>query len=416
MNALDMQADIIAVGSELLTPSRAETNSLFITGQLNALGITVGRKVVVGDSEEKITDAFRTALGESRLVFLTGGLGPTNDDLTRESVAAALGLPLLQHAPSMARLESLYARFGVTMTDNNRRQALVPEGAEVLENANGTAPGLFLRVADRLVFLLPGPPRELYPMMENQVIPLIRNQVPTRQRHTRHLRVASLAESLVDSRIEAHYKSFKSIETTILSSSGIIEVLLTWTGPDEAETANLQLDQLAARIRGELGENVFAEGTEDLEAVVGRLLAARRLRLATAESCTGGWIGKMLTDVAGSSAYFLGGVVSYANQVKSGVLGVSEDTLLRRGAVSQEAAMEMAEGVRRLTGADIGLAVTGVAGPDGGTDEKPVGLVFFGLAREGQSQFKKRQIPGDREAIRLRSARFALDWLRRELL
>lgn len=225
-----------------------------------------------------------------------------------------------------------------------------------------------------------------------------------------------MAESLVDSRIESHYKSFESVETTILSSSGIIDVHLTWTGDDVAETANQQLDRLADLVRRELGDHVFAESPEELEAVVGSLLASRGLTLAVAESCTGGWISKMLTDVPGSSAYFLGGVVSYSNSLKSGILGVARDTLNRCGAVSQEVAMEMAEGVRRATGADLGLSVTGIAGPEGGSEEKPVGLVFFGLSRNGGVEFKRRIIPGDREAIRLRSSRFAIDWLRRELL
>ncbi len=416
MDSPNIQAEIIAVGSELLTSTRTETNSLFITAQLNGLGITIGRKVIVADSEDHIVQALSLALNESRLVVISGGLGPTNDDLTREAVARALGRDLVEDPDSIQRLEGLYRRFGVKMTDNNRRQAMTPTGALVLENPKGTAPGLFLREGDKAIFLLPGPPRELFPMMVDQVVPLIRAHLPTTQRHVRQLRIASLAESLVDSRIEGLYRAYPDIETTILSSSGLIDVLLTWRGAPDPELANRKLDELSASVQEELGINVFADGPRELESVVGERLRSLGVRLATAESCTGGWISKMLTDIPGSSVYFLGGVVSYSNDLKSGILGVSPQTLDTFGAVSEETAREMAAGVRRVTGAELGLAVTGVAGPDGGTPEKPVGTVCFGLAREGGVISKRRQLPGDREAIRLRSARFAIDWLRRELL
>ncbi len=416
MHPPKIQAEIIAVGSELLSSTGTETNSLFITDQLNGLGITVSRKVVVADSEENIARALSLALAESRLVVVSGGLGPTNDDLTREAVARALGRDLTEDPSTIQRLEDLYRRFGVKMTDNNRRQAMTPTGALVLENPKGTAPGLFLKEGGKAIFLLPGPPRELFPMMVDQVVPLIRQHLPTSERHVRQIRIASLAESLVDAKIEGHYRAYPDIETTILSSSGLIDVLLTWKGDADPALAHQRLDELAARVKDEMGINVFTDGARDLEEVVGELLRSKRIRLATAESCTGGWIGKMLTDIAGSSDYFVGGVVSYSNHLKAALLGVSTETLDTFGAVSEETVREMAEGVRRVTGADLGLAVTGVAGPDGGTPEKPVGTVCFGLAREAGVVSKRRQLPGDREAIRLRSARFAIDWLRRELL
>ncbi len=408
-------AEIIAVGSELLTPSRLETNSLFLTERLNSLGILVERKVVVGDREATLSESLRAALQRSQLVLLTGGLGPTNDDLTREAVAACLGRELRQDPEILNHLERLYERFGFQMAENNRRQALVPEGAEVLPNPKGTAPGLFLREGEALVFLLPGPPRELQPMVDDQVLPRLTRYLPIRRRFVRHLRVASLAESAVDARVESLYKAQPQVETTILSSLGIIDLFFTWCGRDDEALASRHLDRLVQQVRQELGSSVFTDRQEELEVVVGRQLLERGLRLATAESCTGGLIGKLLTDVDGSSRYFLGGVVCYSNELKQNLLGVRPETLERYGAVSAETASELAQGVCRLTGSEIGLSVTGIAGPTGGSDEKPVGTVYFGLSSKGQAQVKHRRIPGDRESVRMRAARFALDWLRTEL-
>ncbi len=409
-------AEIIAVGSELLTPSRLETNSLFITERLNGLGILVERKVVVGDRESSLAETFQSALRKADLVILTGGLGPTNDDVTREVVARSLGRDLRVDESVLAHLEELYRRFGYRMAENNRRQAQVPDGAEVLPNPKGTAPGLFMREADKLVFLLPGPPRELNPMMDAEVLPRLNRYLPVRRQFFRQLRVASLAESAVDKRVEPLYQAFSDIETTILSSLGIIDLFFHWRGRDDEALAEQQLGQLVEQVRAELADSVFSDQPEELEAVVGRKLHERRLRLAIAESCTGGLVGKLITDVDGSSQYFLGGVVSYSDALKENLLHVRPETLARHGAVSAETAAEMAAGVCQLTGAEAGLAVTGIAGPSGGTEEKPVGTVFFGLSLEGQVRSKHRRLPGDRDSVRTRSARFALDWLRRELL
>ncbi|MGH9341800.1 MAG: competence/damage-inducible protein A [Acidobacteriota bacterium] len=410
-----MRAEIIAVGSELLTPSRLDTNSLFITAQLNGLGIRVARKFVVGDDADEIRDAFLTALTASDIVIMTGGLGPTNDDITREVVAQALDLELIPDPAVLEQLMQRYRRLGVEMTDNTRRQAMVPQGAEIMSNPKGTAPGLFLERDDRLIFLIPGPPRELESMVLNQVLPCIRQSKPTAHQYCRQLKVASMAESKVDALISPIYSSCPEIETTILSSPGIIELSFQWCSP-VSRNAEENLADLVKRVRETLGESVFTDQNESLEEVVGKLLKSRGLTLASAESCTGGLVGEMVTRTPGSSEYYLGGVVCYSNDLKSRLVGVDTATLQKFGAVSAEVAEELASGICRRVGSDIGLSVTGIAGPSGGSEKKPVGLVYIGLStREGSSRVKELQFSGDRETIRLRSARFALDWLRTQL-
>jgi nicotinamide-nucleotide amidase len=410
-----IQAEIIAVGSELLGPTRTETNSLFVTRELNRLGIVVRRKWVVGDREEDLREALELALDRSELVMISGGLGPTHDDITREVAAAFLGRPLHCDARIVDRLEKRFARVGLKMTENNRRQAMVPEGAVILNNPQGTAPGLMIREGTRLVFLLPGPPRELYPMMTSQVIPLLQQNLPLQPQYSVQLGVASEAESQVDSLAGAIYREYPQIETTILASPGIVELHFWWRGEPREEEARRQLTELAERVKESLGASIFAEGDVRLEEVLGRMLRARSLSLSTAESCTGGLIGKLLTDLPGSSDYYRGGVVCYSNDLKIRLVGVREQTLMEQGAVSEQVASEMAGGIRAVTRSDLGLSVTGVAGPGGGTAEKPVGLVYVGLASVGNIQVKRLTFAGDRDIIRLRTARFAIDWLRREL-
>lgn len=410
-----MRAEIVAIGSELLTPSRLDTNSLLITRSLNALGIRVMRKSVVGDHRGEIQEVLESALSRSDIVILMGGLGPTNDDITRQEVAQALGRSLLLDEKVLEALERSYGRLGLKMTENNRRQAVVIEGSTVLSNPVGTAPGLFLKERETLIFLLPGPPRELQPMISSQVIPLIQRYKQTSRQYHRQLKVASQAESRVDAMIESIYQRFPDVETTILASAGIIEVYFNWQGEADEELANRQLEELCRRVRERLGVAVFTEAEETLEAVVGQRLRSLERTVATAESCTGGLVGKMLTDVSGSSEYYLGGVVAYGNSWKVQWLGVNETTLERFGAVSEPVAYAMALGVRLRTGADYGLSLTGIAGPEGGTEEKPVGTVFVGLSGAEGTVVKKFQLRGDRETIRLRAARLALDWLRLQL-
>ncbi|MCZ6877096.1 MAG: competence/damage-inducible protein A [Acidobacteria bacterium] len=410
-----MRAEIIAVGTELLTPSRVETNSLFITKKLNEYGLKVMRKFVVGDREEEIVGALVSALKDSEIVIVTGGLGPTHDDITREIVAKALGRRLARDSAILEELRRRYQKIDLEMTDNNLRQAMVPEGAVPIENPNGTAPGLFMKEGKTLLFLLPGPPRELEPMM-SQVMDLIGSYKQISRPLYHRLRVASETESGIDSAIGSIYKSYPSIETTILSSPGLIELLFFWVGEANEQLAEEQLQELVGRVREKLGDAIFTDQEEDLGEVVGQILRDKGMTVATAESCTGGMLGKMMTDVPGSSDYYLGGVVSYSNDLKVDFLGVNETSLERFGAVSEQVAAQMAEGIRKDTSADLGLSVTGIAGPGGETTEKPVGLVFIGLSSDQETRVKRIQMAGPREAIRIRASRFAMDWLRRSFL
>ena len=409
-----MRAEIIAVGSELLSQARLETNSVFITQKLKESGLKVMRKFVVEDREEEIREALESAMRGSEVVILTGGLGPTHDDITREVVSKALGRELELDTQILEGVKSRYQRVGLKMTDNNLRQARVPEGAESMENPNGTAPGIFLREGKTLLFLLPGPPREMKPLM-GQVMTLIGRYKKLTRPYYRQLKVASETESGVDSAIGSIYTSYSSIETTILSSPGIIELMFYWMGEENQQLAEDQLGELVTRVREKLGDSIFTDREEDLEEVVGRMLREKGKTVATAESCTGGMLGKMLTDVPGSSDYYRGGVVCYSNDLKADLVGVNETTLERFGAVSEQVAAQMAVGIRESAGADVGLSVTGIAGPGGGTAEKPIGLVFVGLSGD-QVDVKQMNLGGSREAIRIRASRFALDWLRRSLL
>ena len=409
-----MRAEIIAVGSELLSQARLETNSVFITQKLKEFGLKVMRKFVVEDREEEIREALESAMRGSEVVILTGGLGPTHDDITREVVSKALGRELELDTQILEGLKSRYQRVGLKMTDNNLRQARVPEGAESMENPHGTAPGIFLREGETLLFLLPGPPREMKPMM-GQVMDLIGRYKKLIRPCYRQLKVASETESGVDTAIGSIYTSYSSIETTILSSPGIIELMFYWMGEANQQLAEDQLGELVTRVREKLGDSIFTDKEEDLEQVVGRMLREKGKTVATAESCTGGMLGKMLTDVPGSSEYYRGGVVCYSDDLKADLVGVNETTLERFGAVSEQVAAQMAVGIRERACADVGLSVTGIAGPGGGTAEKPVGLVFVGLSSD-QVRVKKMSLGGAREAIRFRASRFALDWLRRSLL
>ncbi len=411
-----MRAEIIAVGSELLSFGRSETNSLYLASRLVPLGVDVARKFVVADREEDIRECLALALARSELVLFSGGLGPTQDDLTREAVAGFLKLPLHESPELVAALRERYRRYRIPVKANSLRQALVPEGAQVLPNPRGTAPGLLIWAGPKAVFLLPGPPREFCPMVDDHVVPIIRRHFRVEPAAIRTIKIGGEAESAVDARIGPLYLEYRPrIETTILSSPGVVTLYLVWRGGPDAAEAETALDELVGKIRRELGSAVYSERDETLSEVVGRRLKQRHLTLAVAESCTGGWIGKQLTDVPGSSEYFVGGVVCYSNQAKQTLLGVSSELLQSEGAVSEAAALQMAAGVRRVLGSSVGLAVTGIAGPGGGTDTKPVGTVCIGLSMDTGDRARRVRLPGDREGIRLRSANLALDWLRREL-
>ncbi len=411
-----MRAEIIAIGSELLSPWRLDTNSLFITEHLNRVGIRVWRKTIIGDRFEDLTEAFSSALQQAEIVFCIGGLGPTKDDITREVVAGVLQRKLEMNDSALRQLEKRYARIGVSMTPNNLQQAMVPEGGEVIPNPNGTAPGLFIRHKDRMVFLLPGPPHELKAMVVDQVMALIARQHVASPLIYRHLKIASEGESKVDHLVSPIYQSYNEVETTILASAGIVDLFFYWTPPDASDRSGPVLKELTRRVKEALGASVYTEGEQSLEAVTGALLREKGKTLATAESCTGGLLGKMLTDVSGSSDYYLGGMITYSNAAKSAWLGVDPQLIEQHGAVSPEVARAMAQRVREVARADFGLSTTGIAGPTGGSSEKPVGLVYIGIADQTGSEARRLQLPGDREIVRLRSSRIAIDSLRRRLL
>jgi nicotinamide-nucleotide amidase len=409
-----MDAEIIAVGSELLTPHRSDTNSLYLTGKLNSLGIEVQFKTVVGDDPERLASVFRAALERSRLIILMGGLGPTEDDINRQVVADVLGRALHEVPEVIERITSRYARTGRKMPANNARQALVPEGAEWLPNKKGTAPGIWMEQDSRIVVMLPGPPHELEAMFDEQCMPRLKSRVPGSRLRTRVIKVAGLPESEVDQRIAPMYKAYSNPSTTILSTSGAIEVHLSARAATQEE-ADALLDELTDKIEPALGDHIFSTSGETLEEVVGMYLVMKQKTLATAESCTGGLLGERLTRVAGSSGYYLGGAVCYSNELKARFAGVSPRLLETYGAVSKPVAQALAEGIRRKTNASIGIGITGIAGPGGGTEEKPAGMVFISVADERGTEVREFRFPGDRERVRLLSSQFALEMLRRRI-
>jgi nicotinamide-nucleotide amidase len=409
-----MDAEIIIVGSEMLTPHRQDSNSLYLTGKLNEFGIEVRLKTIVGDDRERLAEVFRAALGRSRLVLLTGGLGPTEDDVNREVVAEVLGRPLREVPEIRRHLEERFARLGRTMTENNLRQALVPEGADWLENKNGTAPGLWIEQDGIVVVLLPGPPRELEAMFESACAPRLARLGVGLHLATRVVKVVGLPESEVDQRIAPLYKNLSNPATTVLATPGGIEVHVRARAATAAEAELLAAD-LAGKIESALGDYVYSTGGESLEEVVGMYLVMRQKTLAVAESCTGGLLAERLTRVPGSSNFFLGGAVCYSNDLKTKLCGVPPALLAEHGAVSKPVAQAMAEGIRRRAGAAMGLGVTGIAGPAGGTPEKPVGLVFIALADERGTQVREFRFPGNRERVRNWAAQVALELVRRRL-
>ena len=409
-----MNAEIIAVGSELLTPHRVDTNSLYLTEKLNSLGTEVRFKTVVGDDAERLSAVLRAALGRSELIILMGGLGPTEDDINRQVVAEVLGRPLHEVREVLERIAARYARTGRKMPSNNVRQALVPEGAEWLPNQNGTAPGIWIEHEKKILIMLPGPPRELEAMFDAQCMPRLKNLVSGEQIRTRVIKVAGLPESEVDERIAPIYKPYTNPSTTILSTGGAIEVHLRAHAPTQDQADDL-LNELTDRIEPALGDHIFSTSGQTLEEVVGAYLVMKQKTLATAESCTGGLLSERITRVPGSSDYFLGGAVCYSNESKTRFAGVPPKLLETYGAVSKPVAQALAEGIRLRTKASIGIGITGIAGPGGGSAEKPVGMVFIAIADDRGTEVREFRFPGDRERVRLLSSQFALEMLRRRI-
>jgi nicotinamide-nucleotide amidase len=411
-------AAIVAVGSELLTPSRIDTNSLYLTEQLNAVGIEVVSKAVVGDDHQAVAGAFRHAESRAELVVMTGGLGPTDDDVTREAVAAALDVPLEEDPAIVAAIERRFAARGLEMPAINRRQALVPRGARVLDNPNGTAPGLWIRDGESGVLLLPGPPSELKPMFEDwcRTAVIAGGATPI---HRRLVRISGITESHAEEALQPCYEAWQRtqppVAATILAAMGQIELHLSARG--DSDTAGAALARAAADAGAALGKDVVSTDGKTLEEVVGDLLRARGWTLAIAESCTGGLIASRITDVPGSSDYLQLGVVSYSNASKIDVLNVPADLIEVHGAVSEQVAVAMATGVRERAHAHIGLGITGVAGPGGGTTRKPVGTVAIAfVGPDGVSRARVHKLRGSRQQIKTWASQVALDTVRRMLL
>jgi nicotinamide-nucleotide amidase len=412
-------AEIIAVGSEMLTPARQDTNSLFLTGRLNDLGIKVAFKTIVGDNRDHLISVARTAIGRSDISIFMGGLGPTEDDLTREAVADALGVELKRDHDIVTAMYKRFAERRLQMPDNNARQADILRGAVVLPNSRGTAPGQWLETEvegkARVVMLLPGPPHELQALWEKQCLPRLRAVAPPAAIVTRVLKTAMLPESAADARTAPIYKKHRNVETTVLAGQGQVEFHLRATA-GTLEEAQAAVEQLAGELEDELGDAVFSSTGESLEEIVGYYLQMRNAKLAVAESCTGGLIAERITSVPGSSRYFLGGAVVYSNDLKTLFADVPPLMLEAHGAVSKEVALALAENIREICNADIGVGVTGVAGPGGGTEEKPVGLVWVAVTNGQRQEVVQRRFPGDRKRIRRWASQQALDLVRRMLM
>jgi nicotinamide-nucleotide amidase len=409
-----LNAEIIAIGSEMLTPFRVDTNSLWLTERLNSLGIDVKLKTVVGDDESRLEEAIRDALRRSEIIISTGGLGPTEDDITRKIFARVLKRHLVLNDEILERLRTRFARRNMPMPEINSRQALVMEGAEILANRNGTAPGMMIQEGKCTVVMLPGPPREMRPMFDEAIAPVLKQRVGDLVILRRKFSIFGLTESRTDELAAPVYLKFKNPVTTILFKDGQIELHLTAQARKSADAEKL-LDELGGQLDEVLGDYIFSRRDETLEEVVGDLLRARGYTISTAESCTGGLVAGKITEVPGSSDYFLEGVVSYSNESKIRILGVPEAMIIEHGAVSEPVAKAMAEGVRKLANSTYGIGITGIAGPGGGTEEKPVGLVYIALADDTQTTVRKLIFPGDRQFIRTLAVNSALDLVRRRI-
>jgi nicotinamide-nucleotide amidase len=416
-----MLAEIIAVGSEMLTPHRQDTNSLYLTAGLNDLGVTVAFKTIVGDNRDHLRSAIHIAINRADIVLLSGGLGPTEDDLTRDCVAETLDLSLRRNEAVFEFLQMRFADRHMEMPPNNAKQADQIEGAEILPNINGSAPGQWLDFAHngvrKLVALLPGPPRELQPLFDSECKPRLAASLPPYYLARRQLRMALIPESQVDARTAPIYQQFPDVQTTILAGSAEIQLHFVCVKPTLAE-AEARVEAVSDAVAREMGDDIFSLNGESLEEVVLLMLGVRRRTLSVAESCTGGWLGQRLTSIPNSSRVFLGGAIAYSDRSKTALADVPSYLIDEHGAVSDTIARALAEGIRRRTGSSLALGVTGIAGPGtprGLDANKPIGLVYIALTDGEDTQVKEFHIPGDRDRIRLWATQHALEMLRRYL-
>ena len=413
-----MKSEIIAVGSEMLTPFRQDTNSLYVTEKLNEIGVAVAFKTIVGDRQKDLVNAIRAALARIDILILMGGLGPTEDDLTREAVAEALSLILRRDAQLVAALHTRAAHWRLPMPSNNLKQADVLHGAAVLPNPNGSAPGQWLDTTfaahRKLILLLPCPPSECRPLFDAECLPRLRSLVPPRSIAKRTLRAAMIPESQADKLLAPIYTTFSDVETTILAHAGDIQLTLLCS-KSSAAAARRRVDELAGRLEEALEDWLYSSESESLEQIVLYYLGLRQATLAVAESCTGGMIAQRITSVPGSSRSFLGGAVVYSDALKTAFADVPPQLIAQHGAVSAEVAQALATGIRLRTGATLGLGVTGIAGPTGATEEKPVGLVHIALSDATKTESVEKIFRGDRNRVREWTTQQALDLLRRRL-
>ena len=414
-----MKSEIIAVGSEMLTPFRQDTNSLCLTEKLNEIGVSVAFKTIVGDRRKDLVGVIRNALARTDIVILMGGLGPTEDDLTRESVAEALSLTLRREAAQVAALHARAATWRMPMAENNLKQADVIEGATVLPNPNGSAPGQWIETLysgyRKLIMLIPGPPNECRPLFEEECLPRLRAVLPVRHIAKRILKAAMIPESQADKLLAPIYSEYPDVETTILAHAGDIQLTLLCSKGSK-ELAEQRVEELATRIKEALDDWLYSSEGESLEQIVLYYLGLRQSTLAVAESCTGGMIAQRITAVPGSSRSFLGGAVVYSNEMKTTFADVPPELIARYGAVSSEVAGALAEGIRKRTGASLGLGVTGIAGPTGATDTKPVGLVHIAVSDGQSTDTFERNFRGARDRVRDWATQQALDLVRRKLM
>jgi nicotinamide-nucleotide amidase len=412
------RAVILSTGDEITTGKVVDSNSNYIADRLNESGVELVSVITVGDVPERLEWAWRTAMQLADVVISTGGIGPTADDLTTETVARITGKSLWRDEPSVEHMKRLFSALGRPMPENNLKQALFPETAEIIQNPLGTAPGFRMAVSQAShtahLVVLPGVPREMKPMLDQQVIPWIRsNRGSDKIFATQIFQTFGISESGLD---EAVAGLIKPEEAKVGFRASFPQISLKVMVEDYPGTAERRLAELSQRVRDRVGSFIYGEGDSTMEEVVAELLTQKRLKLAVAESCTGGLIGHRLTNVPGSSAFFVGDFVTYSNQMKSEVLGVTNSTLHDHGAVSEQCVLEMAAGARTRADADVAVATSGVAGPEGGTPEHPIGTVCIALVADGVKVARRHQMRGARDWIKLLTSQVALDWLRRYAL
>jgi len=413
-------AEIIAVGSELLGSARVDTNSLYLADKLSGLGLELRLKSVVGDEREDLARLFAQALARADVIVLTGGLGPTDDDLTRDVVSEVLGRPMTIDETIVEQIRARFGRRGLEMPAVNRRQAQVPAGAVVLDNPNGTAPGLFIDHHGQAIVLLPGPPREMQPMFDAVCAGPLAARAGSERVYRAQLFISGLGESHVEQAAQPIYARWRDasppVSTTILAAMGQVELHLSTRDADETR-ARTTLERVRSELLTALGEHVYSIDGRAMEEVVGDLLKERGLTIAAAESCTGGLLMSRLTDIAGSSAYVRAGVVAYDNADKMALLGVPEELIARHGAVSEPVALAMADGIKSRTGAAVAVGITGIAGPGGGTPEKPVGTVAIAVLAPGHPAYVRTfQFIGARTQVKYQATQAALNRVRRQLV